>query len=335
MQATLERYRAAITKGQISPHFHDDGHHNGLLLHGDDPRVPLLVLAFGVYRLSGEPLALETAEREYVFVAQRGTCEVAVEGTTWQLSRPGSVFAPEGGPSASSAVYLPRETRCVLRGTAELAFFSAPASARRPAVYVDTADHPWTRRGTGPWRRDVTTLVTPQEVSCNLTVGETYSPPGQWSGTPLHRHDRDDPTGGQSDHEEVYYFQFRDTAPPQAAFGVQLLFDDRGLDQSYRVGPGSVIALPGACHPVVAGPGCDLLYMWGLASTKEAPLRMWDVPDTAFLATVGALLDRLTGEEERPLTLQRVAALAKQAGLDAHGSVILTMLLRERGLLPA
>lgn len=334
MRATLEQYRDPINRGEINPHLRYDGRRSGTLLDPSDPRVPLHVLSFAVYQLTDGPWEWETGPRENVLVLQRGSCTVTVDGTAWQVERRDGPFAPEGGPSPSNAVYVPRDARCTVAGDGELAVFAAPASERRPAACIASTDHPWVNRGTAFWRRDVTTLVVAGQTSCNLTVGETYSPPGLWSGMPLHRHDLDDPRGGQSDHEEVYYFQFRETAPPLAAFGVQLLFDDQGLNQSYRVGPRSVIALPGACHPVVAGPGCDLLYVWGLASPAESPLRMWDVPDTAFLARVGALIDQARSGSDGPLTRERVAEMANSAGLDAHGQVILCMMLEELRLLP-
>ncbi len=83
-------------------------------------------------------------------------------------------------------------------------------------------------RGLWLWRRDVVTLITPQDRSSNLVVGETYSPPGLWSGTPLHQHDKENPNGGESDHEEIYYHRFNWEKRPKDQFGpygVQLLMD--------------------------------------------------------------------------------------------------------------
>ena len=115
------------------------------------------------------------------------------------------------------------------------------------------------------------TLFTPDDVSTVLVGGETYSPPGLWSGTPLHVHDKNDLANGQSDHEEVYYHLARVNDGPWGAFGVQLLFDDQGLDNAYMIHNRDAFAIPGAAHPVVAGPNSDMLYVWALAFRENHP----------------------------------------------------------------
>jgi hypothetical protein len=92
------------------------------------------------------------------------------------------------------------------------------------------------------------------------------------------------------------------------------------------------MALPGACHPVVAGPASELLYVWGLASSRPQPLRLWDVPASAFLKDVGAAFLRLTEAAPRQrITLADFRGAAERAGLDEHAARTLALLLRERG----
>jgi hypothetical protein len=62
------------------------------------------------------------------------------------------------------------------------------------------------------------------------------------------------------------------------------------------------------------------------------PLRLWDVPDTAFLADVGAVLERIHARSGQPLQPSEVTELAQNVGLDAHDRVILEMVLKEQGL---
>jgi hypothetical protein len=153
-----------------------------------------------------------------------------------------------------------------------------------------------------------------------------------WSGTPLHVHDRDDPAGGESDHEEVYYHLARNTGGQWGPFGVQLLFDDKGLDQAYLIGHRDAFAIPGAAHPVVAGPNGDMLYVWGLAGTGDR-LGMRDVPEFAYLKRVGEILDRIVGERPRePLPGADFDRLVRSAGLDEEQAHVLRQHLRQQGI---
>ncbi len=156
-----------------------------------------------------------------------------------------------------------------------------------------------------------------------LVVGETYSPPGLWSGTPLHMHDKDDPDAGQSDHEEIYYHLAKHPEGRWGPYGVQFLFDDAGLDKAYVIHHRDAVAIPGAAHPVVAGPVSDMLYVWALAGTGPTVL-MADVPEFVYLKAVADLLERW--EEERP------RKAVQSAGLSAAQADVLRMHLRERGI---
>jgi 5-deoxy-glucuronate isomerase len=169
---------------------------------------------------------------------------------------------------------VPRGKRYSFQREGEAVLFTAPAAGDMPLRFIGPGEAAVVSRGAAVWRRDVVTLVNPGETSTNLVVGETYSPPGLCSGTPPHRHDRADPAGGQSDHEELYYFRIRQYDPEGAPGGVQLLYGAEGLNQAYSLGDRSVMALPGACHPVAAGPASELLYIWGLASSQPQPLRL-------------------------------------------------------------
>jgi len=70
--------------------------------------------------------------------------------------------------------------------------------------------------------------------------------------------------------EEVYFFVFD---PPQG-FGMQRIYsgaDSPGqLDVGIPLEDGTTVAIPFGYHPVVAGPGYKMLYVWVLAGeTRE------------------------------------------------------------------
>ncbi len=333
MQKTLDRYRGLIRSGQVNPVRRWDGA-TAAVLDCNDDAVPLSVLSMDGFALGGEAIDVETAGREWLVMPIDGTLAVAVGGETFTCERSGGPFAAWPGGCNASAVYLPRNASATLSGQGEAIGFSAPAFDDRPAVRVEASGaRGIVARGSGIWRRDVATLATPADVTTNLVMGETYSPPGLWSGTPLHVHDRPDATEGQSDHEEIYYHLARNVGGDWGPFGVQMLFDDAGLDEAYVLHDRTAFAIPGAAHPVIAGPNCEMMCVWCLAAETSQSLGMKDVPEFAWLKRVGAVLDDLSASGRRELLSDdEIAALAKDAGLDEAQRRVLQFHLARAGL---
>ena len=244
---------------------------------------------------------METGKKEAVFVPQDGAFEAEVDGERFQGERRGGPFALGSGKSNASALYIPSNSKLKIRGEGETAFFEAPALSQKKPFYRSSAQISVVSRGDWVWRRDVASLVSPNDGSSNLIVGETYSPPGFWSGTPLHRHDRDDPASGESDHEEIYYHRFSwkkkggDDFDP---YGVQILMDDQQLKKAYLITDKCVMAIPGGCHPVVASPVSELIYLWGLGGRKME-LAMKDIPEFAHLKRFEEIFRVLEGDREK------------------------------------
>jgi 5-deoxy-glucuronate isomerase len=333
MEKTLKKYAARIARNEIDPHVRYDGAASGLLLDPGRDEIPLEVLGFGVYRLDEGVIRRETEGREVVLVPQEGAFEVEVDGKRFSGERTGGPFAAGPGASNASAVYIPAGTRFTLRGSGEMAFFEAPALQTREAFSVGRDQVEVVSRGGWTWRRDVAGLVSPKNGSSNLTVGETYNPPGLWSGTPLHVHDSDNPSAGESDHEEVYYHRFgwpkegRDRFGP---YGVQLLMDGATLNKAFVIGDKSAFAIPGGCHPVVASPASDLLYLWGLAGSGS-DLAMRDVPEFAHLKSFEAIFAELGEGRGRTIGKEELGELAAAHGFSARQTGLLVAILRERG----
>ncbi len=331
MQATLEKYRRAIQSGQVDPIINWDGRTSGLIFDPADPKVPLEMLAFGGYRLEQGPFNLESRDREVVLVPVTAKFEVQVGSNSFRGDRSAGPFAELPGPSNSCAVYIPQDATFTISGTGEMVLFSAPARGRKPPAYVPPHSCRNLRRGTGVWHRDVITTFTPDDVTTSLVGGETYSPPGLWSGTPLHVHDRDDVARGQSDHEEVYYHLARVTDGAWGPYGVQMLFDDKGLDRCYVIHNRTAVAIPGAAHPVVAGPASDMLYIWALAGASDK-LAMLDIAEFAYLKKVGDAIDELeTRRGRQTLSAGEFDALCRKHGLVGEQVTICKLHLDERG----
>lgn len=334
MESTLEKYAGKIERNEVNPHFRYDGQASGLIFDPQQEDVPLEILGFGVYRLDREFTPRETRDKEVVLVPQDGEFEVEVNGTRFSGTRSGGPFAARPGKSNASAVYIPSDARFGLRGTGEIAFFEAPALRKNLPFYLPAEEVTVVSRGEWIWRRDVISLISPKNASSNLIVGETCNPPGFWSGTPLHRHDRDQPSSGESDHEEVYYHRFgwqRGAGDQFGAHGVQLLMDGKNLNKAYIIGDKSAFAIPGGCHPVVASPVSELLYLWGLAG-RGGELAMLDIPEFAYLKRFEEIFTELEGKPAiRTLTSIDLDNLAAKYALTKEQKRLLTTMLGEKG----
>jgi 5-deoxy-glucuronate isomerase len=97
-------------------------------------------------------------------------------------------------------------------------------------------------------------------------VVEVFTPSGNWSSYPPHKHDEDDPPG-EVVLEETYYFRTRDPA----AFAVQRLYSaPRGLDLTATVRDGDLLLVPFGYHTTAAAHGYDLYYLNALAGDRRS-----------------------------------------------------------------
>ena len=334
MEQTMKKYASRIEGAEVNPHIRYNGKAKGLIF---DPRredVPLEILGFGIYKLSSNFIERETGEKELVLVPQAGEFEARLNGKRFNGKRKGGPFAAKYGESNASALYVPCNSRLRIQGKGEIAFFEAPALKERPPFYISYRDVKVVSRGLWLWRRNVVTLITPKNGSSNLVVGETYSPPGLWSGTPLHQHDKNSPKSGESDHEEIYYYRFNWKKNPKDQFGpygVQLLMDGTRLLKAYVIGDKSIFAIPGGCHPAVASPVSELLYLWGLAGKGEE-LMMRDIPEFTHLKSFEQILNDLEWEKsKRVIPKQRFHNLCAPYSFTRAQKNLLSAMLREKG----
>ena len=327
----MKKYSGRIGRNEIHPHVRYDGRRSGLILDPRNESVPLEILGFGIYRLASKPITGETKEKEIVLVPQEGEFEVQVNGKKFRGKRPGGVFSLPPGQTNASALYIPCNAKFSLRGKGEVAFFEAPALNQKSEFLLPNEEVKVLSRGDWIWRRDVIPLISPKDASTNLTVGETYNPPGFWSGTPLHQHD------GQldeSDHEEVYYHRFhlrKRKGDQFGAYGVQLLMDGKKLMKAFVIGDRSIFAIPGGCHPVVASPVSELLYLWGLAGRGDE-LMMRDIPEFIHLKSFEDIFRELEREGARKgLPGRRFGSFCKAYAFTKKQRGLLTVMLKEKG----
>jgi 5-deoxy-glucuronate isomerase len=215
-------------------------------------------LSFAVHRVV-EPLTVgadgvETA----VVILGGGGARVG------EIELPGRLSVWEGLPSAA---YLPPghlATVAPLGQFVTVAVTNAPASGRATAaapVRIDPDDVRVEVRGAGNATRQINHIITPEFPADRLEVVEVYTPSGNWSSWPPHKHDTDD-MPREAVLEEVYSYAFR---RPEA-WGIQRLYRaDGSRDLLWAVRDGETVIVTDGYHPFVATHGDDAYYLNALA----------------------------------------------------------------------
>jgi len=122
-------------------------------------------------------------------------------------------------------------------------------------------------------------------VTLVLRAGEStevtpYTPTGNWSSYPPHKHD-EDRGDVEAVLEETYYFRTR-TEPP-GAFAVQRIYSPRhGLDLTETVRDGDLLLVPYGYHATAAAHGYDLYYLNALAGNRRT-MQAADDPALAWV----------------------------------------------------
>jgi len=235
-------------------------------------------LSFAVRR---DGFAADTGENEIALVALGGRCRVEAEGESWELGGRGSVF--DGMPWA---LYLPRDTAYRVVGEAEVAMCGARCDRRREPVLIRPEDVEIEVRGAGNATRQINHIVSPEFPAERLLVVEVFTPAGNWSSYPPHKHDEDNPPG-EVVLEETYYFR---AARPEA-FAVQRLYSPRhGLDMTETVRDGDLMLVPYGYHTTAAAHGYDLYYLNALAGDRRS-MASADDPALAWIRGAWAGLE--------------------------------------------
>jgi 5-deoxy-glucuronate isomerase len=218
----------------------------------------------------------DTAERELCIVLLGGTCGVECAEGAWEsIGARKNVF--DGLPYA---VYLPPGTRFRIQAhtACELAFCYAKSESRYPPRLITPADVQVEIRGGGNATRQINHILRPEFPADRLLVVEVYTPSGNWSSYPPHKHDVAAPPD-EVRLEEIYYYRIE----PRQGFGFQRIYTaDGGVDEAYTIRDGDAAVIPYGYHPVAAAPGYRVYYLWMLAG-PERVMRPRDDPDHAWV----------------------------------------------------
>lgn len=228
---------------------------NRVSLHPDHKHITYV----GVLNLeSGSDFSFETEGSEFGLLFLEGSCTVKIEGTDYgRITSRDEVFT--GLPYA---VYVPMDSAFTLtKGRAKVAVFGGRCNKKTKPALIAPQDIKIMDVGKDNWSREVRIIIGPEGPSVNIILGETLNPPGNWSGTPPHKHEIDD-LPKESLHEEVYYFR---TDKPQG-WGIERIYSpERGINDLLFLRDNSVTFMPWGYHQIVAAPGYTLYYSFFLA----------------------------------------------------------------------
>lgn len=249
---------------------------SGELLHLSRQQASWEWMSFFVRRLlPGEVFRTSTEHEEAAFVLLGGKCAVDWGQGEHRIGKRNDVF--DGLPYA---LYLPAGNGTAFRAetVCEIAECRVPSEARLEPRLITPSDVVSGLRGGGNASRQIVDIIRPDFPADKLVAIEVYTPGGNWSSYPPHKHDVHNPPA-EVDLDEIYYYRIDH---PKEGFALQRLYSpDKSQDFTVRAMDGDAVLVRSGFHPVVAGPGYNVYYLNFLAGTSrtlavtEDPNHVW------------------------------------------------------------
>jgi 5-deoxy-glucuronate isomerase len=257
------------------------------------PYNPCKLLDFGLLKLSpGETYTAESGDREILAVLMGGKATFDINGKCFE--KVGGRPNPFNGKPHS--VYIPAGCRFSILGdtAVEIALPSAPSDETGIQPYMiapaQVANGFW---GAANFKRGFHQILTlasqPDLPAWRLIVGETFTPSGNWSTYPPHKHQVDD-LPREAYHEEMYYFK--------VSFGICHYYNEadkdhpEGEEENFTVRDNSIHMMPRGYHTVVSAPGYTTYYLWFLAGNQRVQATV-DDPQVGWVSRTVAMLKEL------------------------------------------
>jgi 5-deoxy-glucuronate isomerase len=219
---------------------------------------------------------------EYGLVILGGVCGVESSRGKWaRIGRRPNVFS--GMPYA---LYLPSNTSFTVTALSEeldLACGWCKSEGDHPPQLVTPESVAIEIRGGGNATRQVNSIFPPGFDCHRLVAVEVYTPPGNWSSYPPHKHDahRVDPSGQliEADLEEIYFYKL----DKPNGYAIQRVYTaDSRLNETIVAHDGDVVLVPEGYHPVASAHGYTTYYLNFLAGSAQS-LANTDDPEHAWI----------------------------------------------------
>ncbi len=237
----------------------------------------------------GEQVSGATANREVLAVILGGVASFEVGGHSFKgvggrpnvfSGKPHSVYMPAGSTYAITG-----------EGAVQIALCSAPSELKTDPYVIGpdkVVSGVW---GAANFSRNFNQILTassqPTLPAQRLIVGETFTPSGNWSTYPAHKHEVDN-LPHEAYHEEMYFFK----VTPNNGFGIARFYTDT-LDHNFTVRDNTILMLPYGYHTYACAPGFTSYYLWFLAgehriqAVSEDPDHGWVSKTVPMLRALG------------------------------------------------
>lgn len=226
---------------------------------------------------AGERWRFSSGENELALVNLTGRYSVDSNCGSWSgIGGRDNVFA-----DGAHALYLPRRTDFTVTAevAGEFAVTWVPTDEDHQPWLIDPSRVTRSIRGGDNVSRQINDLLPPGSPVHRLVLVEVYTPSGNWSSYPPHKHDRhvvgEDGRLIEADLEEVYYYRidrpegyayqriYTDETSPLHAAG-------KPIDALIRAEDGTAVLVPEGYHPVVSAPGYTTYYLNVLAGSAQS-----------------------------------------------------------------
>ncbi|GAB4575412.1 MAG: 5-deoxy-glucuronate isomerase [Anaerolineae bacterium] len=229
------------------------------------------LLNMSAFRMNkGDTFTENTRDCENAIVILGGVCNIHTsDGTFMQVGRRPNVFS--GMPYA---LYLSRHrdfTIEALTDGLEFASCWVPTDEDHPTRLVTPEMCAIEIRGGGNATRQITSIIPPGFDCHRIVCVEVYTPSGNWSSYPPHKHDvhREDDAGNvlEADLEEIYFYKIDH---PNGYAYQRVYTADRRIDALMMAENNDAILVPEGYHPVVSAHGYTTYYLNFLAGSAQS-----------------------------------------------------------------
>ena len=223
----------------------------------------------------GEEWRFETKEYEIGIVLLGGNFKVESNKGNWETKNGRkNVFS-----GVAHTLYLPRETVFKLTALSEIldiAYAWCLAEKSFEPKFILPENTPMVIFGGDNATRQFNDLIPPGFGCSRIVSREVYTPSGNWSSFPAHKHDKRtlDKVGNllEPQQDEIYFYKFQ---KPEA-YAIQQIYTkeedqpDESLNEIYRAQNNDLVLVPRGYHPVVAEHGYNCYYLNFLAGTDQS-----------------------------------------------------------------
>jgi 5-deoxy-glucuronate isomerase len=211
-----------------------------------------------------------TGENEYGIILLSGDYSVKTDQGNWKTKN-GRKHVFEG---IAHTLYLSRNTEFELTAESEIldiALGWCETTEDHPAQFKEPTKSVIEIRGGDNATRQINSLIEPGFDCQRLVSVEVYTPSGNWSSFPAHKHDErildNDGNLIEARLEETYFYK---TDKPQGYAIQQIYTGDRSLDEIAVARNNDVVMVPKGYHPVVAGHGYNIYYLNFLTGSDQS-----------------------------------------------------------------